>query len=307
MVNFASHTAVGPAIFDLGSNTVLLLVLDMAGKTRVDEARITRLGHRVFETGSLSLDSITRTREALVELGGLARSIGAEPLIGIGTEALRRAADGSAFLESLVAEGLLDQALLLDGLDEARYALAPHRSADESVGVVDVGGGSTELAWLDSAGDPRCCSLPLGSVRLAEAAGEDRGALAAAFEAVQPELNALRPHGIDGVNRVVAVAGTATTLAAMEFELEPYDAERVEGVSFDRSLLQRWIHTLEPMGFEARCRLPGLEAGRADLIVTGLAILEFILGWLETDAFSISGRGMRYGAALDWLARGRLV
>jgi exopolyphosphatase/guanosine-5'-triphosphate,3'-diphosphate pyrophosphatase len=299
-------------VLDLGSNTVLLLVLDQGGRVRGEASRITRLGAGVFETGVLSGAARERTLAAVEEFAQKARALGAERLVAVGTEALRRAGDGESFLAELMVRADLDGALLLAGEEEAELAIeAARRSADADarpLTVVDVGGGSTELAWIDEGG-ARGISLPVGAVRLTEALvsahpiseaelQEIRGAVRALAASVPgPEVG-----GPSGAGAVVAVAGTATTLAALDLALEPYDGERVEGYRLTRGRLGHWIAHLAALSVEERRALPGLEPGRADVIVAGALILDETLARLGAPAFDVSERGVRHGAALKLLA-----
>ena len=100
---------------------------------------------------------------------------------------------------------------------------------------------------------------------------------------------------------VVATAGTATTLGALELGLDPYDAERVEGLELSAGTLGAWIARLSQLDVEARTPLAGLEAGRADVIVAGLLIREGALEALGSSVFRTSGRGVRHGVALRLL------
>jgi len=140
-------------VLDIGSNTVLLLVLAADGMVVRDEAHITRLGQGVFASGVLAPEAIARTRAAVAELAALARGAGAERVIAVGTEALRRARDGEAFLAGLVAEGWVDAARLITGEEEAEVAVEATRQRiggeHEALAVIDVGGGSTEVAWRE--------------------------------------------------------------------------------------------------------------------------------------------------------------
>jgi exopolyphosphatase/guanosine-5'-triphosphate,3'-diphosphate pyrophosphatase len=310
-----SHEKIG--IIDLGSNTVLLLVLDHSGLVVADELRITRLAERVFESGRLSPGARERTRRAVSELAETAREAGAERLIGVGTAALRHARDGAAFLSSLQRPGLLDEGRVLSGAEEARFtieaALRGERAAGRPLVVIDVGGGSTEVARLVSRavsgagstskeGEVEAVSLPLGSVRLTErflpqhpVPSEHVAALRAW---IREQTASLRPE--PGA-RVVAVAGTATTLAALKLQLARYDRDRVEGFELSSGDLSGWIERLAALDVAARSELPGLEPGRADVIVAGLLILEQVLERLEVGSFRASGRGVRYGVALSLL------
>jgi exopolyphosphatase/guanosine-5'-triphosphate,3'-diphosphate pyrophosphatase len=313
LANFASGKHPSTiAVLDIGSNTVLLLVLQRDGGVLLEDARITRLGEGVFESGRLAPTARTRTHEAVAELAGRARDAGAQQVVAVGTEALRCAEDGRAFLKELADSVPLDGARLLAGREEARFAIeASRRSlglAGHSLAVIDVGGGSTELAWLAPGGEVEGRSLPLGSVRLTEA-------LVSAHPIAPAELNALRScvrqqhgalreaqtRGLSGGGSVVAVAGTATTLASLEQRMQPYDPERVEGVMLARERIGAWVARLAALSLDARRALPGLEPGRADVIVAGMIILEEILAALGADHVRVSGHGVRHGVALGLL------
>jgi exopolyphosphatase/guanosine-5'-triphosphate,3'-diphosphate pyrophosphatase len=299
-------------VIDLGSNTILLLVVEPDGRVVEDCSRITRLGQGVFASGALHRDAIERTRTAVVEFAQRARALGAARVVGVGTEALRRARDGGEFLAGLERSGLLDRARLLDGEEEAACAIEATRRAaapDARVIVIDVGGGSTELAWTEAGGRVRGISLPLGSVRLTEellarhpVPRADMDRLEARLEQAVGALAALRADGLEASGaEVVAVAGTATTLAAMDQELEPYDAERVEGYRIAIERLEGWIDRLAGLDLEQRRRVPGLEPGRADVIVAGLVLLRAVIRAIGARELRASGRGVRHGVALRLL------
>jgi exopolyphosphatase / guanosine-5'-triphosphate,3'-diphosphate pyrophosphatase len=301
-------------VFDLGSNTILLLVMDANGSVIRDQARITRLGQGVFERGELAPEAIARTREAVREFTILARTDGVERTVAVGTEALRRARGGAQFLAELVRDGLVDAARLLTGDEEAELTVeASARSIAGPLAVIDVGGGSTEVAWRAAAGGAiQGVSLPLGSVRLTEAhlprhpiPAADLVRLREHVRAASEPLARALPGGLPGA-ALVAVAGTATTLAALEQRLAVYDPARVEGFALDRVRLSQWIERLAGLGVADRRRLPGLEPGRADVIVAGLVCLEEALARLAAERFTVSERGVRHGVALRILAGQKL-
>lgn len=292
-------------ILDLGSNTVLLLVLDQSADVVSDEARITRLGQGVFESGRLLPVARSRTSAAIEELSALARRHGVERLIAVGTEALRRAGDGAEFLGDLRTRGLVDEVRLLSGEEEARYAVeASLRSAPGTgtLTAVDVGGGSTEVSCAEPGRPVLARSLPLGSMRLTERCVTTDPVsiqeLASLRKAARAEASRL---DLPRAASVVAVAGTATSLAALELSLEPYDPDRAEGLELGASQLDGWILRLAGMPAAEREALPGLEPGRADVIVAGAVILAEVVAALGARRFRVSGRGVRFGVALEWL------
>ncbi len=300
------------AVLDLGSNTVILLTLERGGRVLQEDGKITRLGEGVFEAARLAPQAIARTRRVAIELAARAREAGAELVVAVGTEALRRAEDGPRFLEELRAEASLDQAILLSGREEAELAIeASRRSAGAKGGpllVVDVGGGSTELSWLEPGGEVQGVSLPLGAVQLTEAfidahptPPEQLERLRARARSEVARLADRDAAGLRADAAVIAVAGTATTLAALDLRLDPYDPERVEGYTLPRGRIQEWVERLAPMPLPERRALPGLEPGRADVILAGLVILQLILEQLGAPHFRVSGRGVRHGVALRLL------
>ncbi len=312
MVNSVMSASAPVAVIDLGSNSILLLVLGRGDRVLRDEARITRLGQGVFESGVLAPQALAGTRRVIREFAGIARELGARRLVGVGTEALRRARDGERLLSELCSEGLLDEAYLLNEQQEAEFAIAAsrrtHAAGRSPLVVVDVGGGSTELAWEDAEGRVRAASLPLGSVRLTEAhvrshpiGPREMADLRDAVDRSSDGLESERARDLRGDGNVIAVAGTATTLAALELRLDPYDPEAVEGLPLSRETLSRWIADLSQLSVEERRRLPGLEPGRADVIVAGLVVLEGVLERLGAELFHVSGRGVRYGVAFRLL------
>lgn len=316
MVNAKAGSGPPVAVIDVGSNTVLLLVLGPTGEILRESSRITRLGKGVFRTGRLDREAVERTREAIEEFAREARRLGAARVVAVGTEALRRAGDAAGFVEDLRARGVVDELRLLSGEEEAGLAIEASRRAlgaeAQGLVVVDVGGGSTEVAWTDPAGRVRGVSLPLGSVRLTEAHVSTHPIPQAELEALgraaaSETARLAREPDLLAAKQVVAVAGTATTLAALVLELEPYDAERVEGTLLSRVDLAGWIARLAALDVPARRALPGMEPGRADVIVAGLVALESVLARLGAERFAVSGRGVRHGVALRLLERGEAV
>jgi exopolyphosphatase/guanosine-5'-triphosphate,3'-diphosphate pyrophosphatase len=296
-------------VIDLGSNTVLLLVLERGGRVVREESRITRLGKGVFPRGPLDPGSARKTRDTVCEFSRLARESGAELVVAVGTEALRRAEDAEPCVEELCAAAALDGAGVLTGDQEAEFAIAASRrtwpdTADLLV-VVDVGGGSTEVAVATPAG-VRSVSLPIGSIRLTEAFLPHHPIPEGSLERVRFEIaEAVRDLApLEPGARVVAVAGTATTLAALDLGLETYDADRVEGMPMSLPKLARWTRRLAAMSVAERRALAGMEAGRADVIVAGLLVLDGVLAAIGAEEFSVSGRGVRHGVALAVLDRG---
>jgi exopolyphosphatase/guanosine-5'-triphosphate,3'-diphosphate pyrophosphatase len=320
LVNSASprtgpRTRIG--VIDVGSNTVLLLVIDASGARVLDEAHITRLAQGLATGARLGEEPGRRTAEVVRKLARRARAEGADPLVAVGTDALRRASDGVPFLERLRSEAGLEGARVLSGEEEAAFAIEASRRAarpGRPLVVIDVGGGSTELAWSTDRGGVGAVSLPVGSVRLTEALVSSDPPTPDQIEAVREAARgALRGVVLEGATAggaerdVTAVAGTATTLAALDQRLEPYDPDRVEGYRIGRDRLEAWVERLSALKVAQRRVLPGMEAGRADVLPAGLVVLSETLAALGASRFGVSGRGVRYGVALRLLEQPEAV
>jgi exopolyphosphatase/guanosine-5'-triphosphate,3'-diphosphate pyrophosphatase len=292
----------GLGVIDLGSNTILLLVVSRDLEVIDEAACITRLGSGVFESGELRPDATERTRQVVVEFAARARAAGAGRVVGVGTEALRRAREGQKFLASL--EGL-DAACVLSGEQEAACSIAAHRRPSVDSGdlrLIDVGGGSTEVAWTRGT-RVHGVSLPLGSVRLTEALVSehpitcaDLGRVRARIDQELRAIDAWMPLPTAGP--VIAVAGTATSLASMDLSLARWDARRVEGHLVSLARLRDWSDRLARLGLAQRRTIVGLQPGRADVIVAGLEILAAAAEKLGAHELRISNRGLRHGVAL---------
>ncbi|MFQ5698269.1 MAG: Ppx/GppA family phosphatase [Myxococcota bacterium] len=298
-------------MIDLGSNTTLLLVMDREGRVLCDQAKVTRLGEGVFGAGALSGAARERCQRVVRVMAQRARSLGCARVVAVGTAALRSAADGPAFVSNLVSEGTLDAGRVISGDEEATLTLeAPRRAAQgRALSVIDVGGGSTEICWGTARGEARGVSLPLGSVRLTEACVRsdpatqgDLDSLRAAIARALPGLEPALRDAECSREQVVAVAGTATTLAALDLELEPYEGSRVESHRLTAPRLREWIGRLAALDHAARCRLAGMDPGRADILLAGTTILERLLVALGARECRVSERGVRHGLALRLLA-----
>jgi exopolyphosphatase/guanosine-5'-triphosphate,3'-diphosphate pyrophosphatase len=297
------------AAVDCGTNTILLLIAEFdGGEVRAveDHAEIVRLGEGLDRTGALAPQAIARTLAALGRYVERIRACGCAHVLGVGTEALRRAANGHEFVNQATA--LLGTVggrfQVIDGEREARLSWRAVSAAfprlDGQRTVVDIGGGSTEILVGEATPD-EVVSLPIGSVRLTERllahdppSDEERAQLVATVDAALAA--GPRPRGA-----LVGIAGTVTTLAAMAQELASYDAARVHGAVLDGATLRDWVRRLGAMPNAERHRLPGLDPKRADVIYAGAVILERILVRAGAPSLLVSDRGIRWGLVYEAL------
>jgi exopolyphosphatase/guanosine-5'-triphosphate,3'-diphosphate pyrophosphatase len=306
------------AAIDLGTNNCRLLVARPvgAGFEVLDSfSRIVRLGEGLNETGRLADAATERTLAALRVCAGKVRQWGIPPerLRAVATAACRRAANGAEFLAK--AERATGIAFDVIGTEEeaelAMLGCVPLLERDRANAlVIDIGGGSTELAWArrGAAGgrdweieDLLC--LPHGVVTLSEAhAGAGYRAM---VEAMRPALEAFdRRLRINrevsvGAVQMLGTSGTVTTLAALHLDLPRYDRARVDGSFITFEQVRAVTDALVAQSEEERATHPCIGADRADLVVAGCAILQAICEQWPVGRLRVADRGLREGILLQ--------
>ena len=310
------------ATIDVGTNTTLLLVGRAARKNDdaggaggvevlAERAEITRLGRGIGTTGVLGSPGLAATLDVLRDYARIAREHGAI-IAAIGTEGLRRASNARDFLEP-AREILGTDVEVIDGEREAALTFRavaesfPAATAgDGTLVVVDIGGGSTEIIVAERGAVRLRTSLQIGSVRLTERHVHSDPPRAVELTAVRDEIAAaLAPvaqlttlaHA-----RLVGVAGTVTSLAAMTQKLASYDPARVHGFSLTRAALDAEIAQLSQATQPEREKIPGLDPRRADVILAGALILQAIAARAGIPAILVSDRGIRWGLLYELIA-----
>ncbi|WP_128562179.1 Ppx/GppA phosphatase family protein [Methylobacterium crusticola] len=313
------------AALDLGTNNCRLLIAEPApyGFRVIDAfSRIVRLGEGLGSTDRLSEDAIERTVEALSVCLAKMKSRGVVRAKTIATEACRLAVNGPAFVERVRRE----VGLTLDVVDrrtEAYLAVTGCAAlADrhaESVVIFDIGGGSTEIVWLDGSAalarsaDPTVRirawdSLPVGVVTLAERYGGadvTRPIFEGMVEEVAGRLTkfaltagaaASAPHF-----HLLGTSGTVTTLAAMHLRLPRYDRRRIDGLWMQDREVTQAIDGLLATRLAERAQNPCIGRDRADLVLAGCAILEAIRRAFPSERLRIADRGLREGLLMNMM------
>ena len=283
------------AAVDLGTNSTRLLVADVSD-ARVEEIarrlQITRLGEGVDERRRLLPLPIARVRNCLTAFRRELEGLGAERTLAFGTSAVRDAENGEAFLGEIEWSYGFDTQLL-SGHDEALLTfrgVTTGRTVEENTLIVDIGGGSTELVVGGPDGVSFHTSLDLGCVRLTERFSEDIEACSAAVRSNLPDV---RPHG------AIGVAGTITSIAALDLGLVEYDAERVHGHRLTAAGLERQLERLAALTPDERRQVPGLEPERGPVIVAGAVILREVLARYGLGEIEVSEHDILHGAALE--------
>lgn len=281
------------ASIDLGSNSALLLVMD-GNDVVLDEAHVVGLGRGLVDGGPFRTDRMEAALAALAGFSQRAAELGVDPgdIVAIATSASRRASNAEEFYARVAAETGL-RFRIVSGEEEARLTFLGSRVGEGEVAIIDLGGGSTEIALGDEELAWRH-SFELGSVRLTEAVlGEDvRPATDADLEAMEELARIEVPRHAPAVG----VAGTVTTLAAAALGLSEWDAAAVHGsVLPDTVLAGLQQQLLEKDAAQRRARFT-VGAERADYLLAGATILRAALKALGQDVLRVSVRGLRYGA-----------
>jgi exopolyphosphatase / guanosine-5'-triphosphate,3'-diphosphate pyrophosphatase len=303
------------AVIDMGSNSTRLLVADVAG-THVEElarrSTVTRLGQGVDASGALADDAIARVIAALDDYRAVIDGLGdVQRIVGVMTSAVRDAANGPDLLARVRDDYGID-ARVLTGDEEARLTFAgaisdrpPAEGGRGSISVIDIGGGSTEVVVGTTADDVSFhVSMQLGVVRHSErfihTDPPEHEELEALSDDVRAILHRELPESLrEQVTEAIAVAGTATSAAAIALEARTYDPDLVHGYLLPTGVLEELIARLAQMTDAERRHVPGLHPDRAPTIVAGLIILLECARALELDVVEVSEHDILRGAALD--------
>ena len=293
------------ALFSIGTNSTRLLVLD--GPERVAaESRGTRLGAGIGATGAIDPTARERTLAAIDEYVAIVRAHDVAAVDAIATSALRRANDGAAFRADVAARVGIEPRVL-GGAEEATYsflgATASH-DGDDTIAVLDVGGGSSELAVdvphrARAAGTvQRTLSLEIGAVRLSErhpallgARALDAGERSELEAAARTDAAAvLAPFASErGFAELIVVGGTVFTAAAM------LNAGRSDGARMSRADCARTIDDLLACDLAARKVMPFIRPQRADILPAGLIVVYEACRLLAVDSFTVSEADLLVG------------
>jgi exopolyphosphatase/guanosine-5'-triphosphate,3'-diphosphate pyrophosphatase len=294
------------AVIDVGTNSTRLLVADVLdGRVSPLERQstVTRLGRGVDLSGHLSAEAIEDVCTAIGGYIEIIEELGAGTIDAIATSAVRDADNGSAFIAEL-RERFALSARVLDGEEEARSTYLGSTSETlptEPTLVVDIGGGSTELIVGSGREISFHDSLQVGVVRHTERHFTSDPPTAGEMEALAADVRGLIEGSLDGgveARHGIAVAGTPTSLAAVELRLEPYDPSRVHGHVLALPLIQRMLSQLASVPLAERVEIAGLHPDRAPNIVAGVVILIETMRAFGLEEITVSEHDILYGTAL---------
>ena len=307
------------AAIDIGTVTCRLLVADVDAEGLHELRRahaITNLGEGVATSGVLLPQAMQRVDEQMERFMRIVEECRDEAhpdivVVAMATSAARDARNADEFRALLAARGI--ELSVIPGEREAELSFKGASSSfpAEPLFVVDVGGGSTEvIAGIAGEAPQFRHSFNIGCRRVTElflrtdppTASELQEAKAWACAEMEPFFSEVRAAGFEP-RALAAVAGTATSVAAMHLRLEHYDAEKVHLSRIDRATLDALAQRVSALPLEERRQVVGLEPDRAPVIVAGLAILQTVLDASGMDAFTVSETDILHGIVLDTAAR----
>ncbi|NBV25855.1 MAG: exopolyphosphatase [Actinobacteria bacterium] len=276
------------AVIDCGTNSTRILIVDGDGRTLAREMTITRLGEGVAQTGILGDAALDRVFTCLTRYRTIMDTFGVSEGKLVATSAARDAANGPEFLVRCEAiTGITP--VLLSGAEEATAsyigATADLEPSTLPVMIIDIGGGSTELACRVN-GAMVAFSMQLGCVRVSEAAfhqptvtsdeaDEARVMIVREIDRMFAAVPAF--SDLVGAVRLVGLAGTVATIAQMDAGISEYDRNAVHHRILRRSDVQRWYETLAAETASERLLHAGMVPGREDVLVGGLLVLDAVM------------------------------
>ena len=302
------------AVVDIGSNSTRLLIADVTdGRVQAELERrstVTRLGAGVDVDGRLREDAMERVFSALDEYKTEIDRRGCERGVAVLTSAVRDSANGVQFAEAVRDRYGLEPHVLT-GDEEARLTFlgaTSERDPDDTTPtlVFDIGGGSTEMVLGAGHEVSFHVSTQAGVVRQTERHLHDDPPRESECQELADDVRRILDDAVpaeqrDHVSRGIAVAGTATSLAAIAQDLEPYDPERVHGYELTAEECERILARLSRLTLAQRREVAGLHPDRAPTIIAGVLIFEQVLALFGIDRVEVSEHDILRGAALGML------
>lgn len=316
------------ASIDIGTNTLRLLIAEPDGgrlKPLIYKRAITRLGGSYTEDGGIDKLSAKRTVDALVDFKKIISENKITEVTAVATSVVRRAANRQWFLDEVKKKAGIEISVI-SGDDEARLSLLGVLSVIEDKSekqvVIDIGGGSTEFIFTTRLEMHGAWSMEMGVVHLTEnylksdpPKKTELQALEKEIERVISELKGLMLRGgiypEDYSSRrgatFIGTAGTITTLAAMDQNLEVYDRDRINNYRLSKKRIQEIYEYLVSLSIKERSEVLTLEKGREDLIIPGSAITLFVMDSFGFDEIKVSDAGLLEGIILNRIDRIKTV
>jgi exopolyphosphatase/guanosine-5'-triphosphate,3'-diphosphate pyrophosphatase len=302
------------ASIDIGTNTILLLIVKVNSeinkiKVIFEDQKIPRIGKWLKPGFPISKKKEELLVEILESFKTIARKFECERIIATATNAFRIASNREALVER-IREQLDIEVNVVEGNEEARLTFLGctyHLDPRKKYAVIDIGGGSTEI--ISGSKDKIDCdtSLQLGVVSLTEKYFLNDPPSVNEVNLVRSEIQFQLKKSVNNslnYEKVMAVAGTPTTLVCIKKELEIYDEQSIEGAILSYDEVKEFSEKLSLMSSKNIKHLyKSVVDGREDVLLTGTILLEEIMTYIDVDEVAVSTQGLRYGAVYDFLSK----
>lgn len=267
------------AVIDIGSNSVRLMMSD-SGRTLYKRIEITRLSQNMSDDGKLNEKSVERTVSAVLNFYEIAKSEGAEKILAFATACCRNAVNGREFAEKIYK--LIGLEIdIVDGQTEALIGFLGATNGKDG-GVIDIGGASTEIIVQRKGEIKYSKSVNVGVVKIFEYSDNK---IEKAREFIDEKV---LEFGVVPSSEFFAIGGTATSIASVLQELEPYDREKVHGFTINYSDLITLEEKLYKMSVEEKRNLKGLQPARAEVVGGGVTLLIKVMQKLNVNRLTVS-------------------
>ena len=297
------------AVIDIGTYSTRLVIAQIQGdKFEIlrEEGKITALGRGVKQTGLLKEEAIRETLKVLEEYKRLCEEYKVEKCLVLTTEAVRVAKNREVFIEAVKKLGL--EIKVIPPEEEGKYAYIGAYFAVKPKGkvcVVDQGGGSTEFIYGKGLDIEKVISLPFGIVSLTERFIKNDPPKEEELKELIGFLDRELKRVKRPVDTLVGLGGTITTLAALEYNIYPYNPKEVNGKVLTKEQIQKWFEKFSKMTIEERRKLPQIEDRRAEVIVSGVALFWRLLEIFEKERIVVSDWSVKEGAIVaNFLLKG---
>lgn len=289
------------AAIDIGTNTILMLIANIIENKEFnvlfDEHKIARLGEGILQTKTIQPQAAERARVILSEYSNLCKNNGVTKFSAVGTSALRDAVNREEILK-ILNNAIGTEIQVIKGEEEAFLSFIGAIEDAQPSMVIDIGGGSTEIILGSGETISNKISLNMGAVKITERIFKSSQppaveAVKEASEYIQNQLRAVNNTVV--VEKVYAVAGTPTTLAAIALELETYDDERVHLYRLPLQKIESIFTQFMEMNTQQIIDKFHIHPKRADVITAGTLILIEIIKYLKINEVIVNSHGLRYG------------
>jgi len=302
------------AAIDIGTNSIRLMLCEVEGTKIINKEKeliTTRIGKNVSNTSVISDRALEKNIEALKYFKNRAEKYGAERILTIATSAVRDAENKEDFVNAAKEEVGIE-VMVIGGSEEAELGIEGVMSDitddSETVLVIDIGGGSTELVLGSKKGIEYSISIDAGAVRMTEQYVKQNPISSSDVSSMKQKLSELFKEPMEHlknkkIDRVIAIGGTATSIAAIYHNLSIYNPKIVHNTYIDKTFAAETFNRLSGMSIQERHQVKGLQKERADVIPVGVLILQHILENLERDGAVISENDNLEGVIIKYVLK----